>query len=187
MKRLRKETTTPVLEDAVVVGKPNDKRIVNAIIYEPGAGKPWVEQVEIKENNNFKLNDRDGTYYVSRGSGWLHEGVPFVMVNTSNPQTINAETLVSDKGPHPLVISNIAETNWAEQMVNLARKASTMRTLAGWGIGIAAFLAIGALFWNVLALGGGLDEVAEAIKSMNVKGAGASPIEGSGHKDISTR
>lgn len=178
-----KEIEEPDIVDSAPVSKAKEKRSVTAIVFQPGVPAPWCEDVEISEKSTFKLKGRDGVYSLARGSGWRKDGVVSILVNTENAQTIGPQTLASDRGPHPIVINDIAESNWAEQMVAIARRAPAWKTLTGWGIGIAAFLAIGALLWNVLALGGGFDELTEAVKGLDLASS-AKPQAGSGHNAI---
>lgn len=155
--------------DELTAQKNDKKRVLTVTCFEPGGGSPWIEEVQPDKEGNFKLKDHDGQYQVSRGSVWVEDGVPRTIINTRNPQTININALNSDGATHPKIINDIAEANWAEQMVGIARKPAAWKSAVGWALGIVAFLALGMMLWQIQAIGNGFEELAKALQGIEIQ------------------
>jgi len=156
---------------------------LNVLVFEPEGGAPYTVDVT-PDDSTFKLPGKELTFKMTRGSVWVEAGKSRTCVNADNPQTVNVHTLTGSDTFSPAILNGIVDNNLAVQVAQIAKTKPIWARGTTWGI-IGMGLLMGLLmFWMIKVLGGGFEEMREAIEGIKITTGGGAGADPSSHEPI---
>lgn len=152
------------LEGAIAT-KKNKAGKMNVLVFEPEGGAPYTVDVQ-PHDGVITLPGSETSYKVTRGSVWIEGGTARTCINADNPQTINIATLTGADAFHPTMLNTVVANNLAQQVAAIAKQKPIWARGTTWGI-LGTGLLLGLLmFWLVHTVGGGFEEIRQAIEGI---------------------
>jgi len=170
--------------DGAMAARKGKAGKLNVLVFEPEGGAPYTVDVA-PEDSTFKLPSKELTYKITRGSVWIENGKSRTCVNADNPQTVNIHTLTGSDVFSPSILNGIVDNNLAVQVAHIAKTKPIWARGTTWGI-IGMGLLMGLLlFWMIKVLGGGFEELKNAIDGIQITTQGSGGASNpSGHEPI---
>lgn len=173
----------------ISVAAKSDKRAkIIAMVYPPGGGDPYEEEVSIEENGTFTLKKTNLTYHVSPGSCVrCIDGKRRTVVRQDNTETVNVALLNGDNVMHPIVFNGVANNNYWRQWQDWVRRQAQWKSATTWGLMALGVCGVLLVLWQIKTIGGGLEGVQDALHNLRAGStptAPTTPAQQAGHNAI---
>lgn len=170
------------MKDQIVKAvKGEKKRTLRVTVFPEEGGKPYFNDVEPDDDGVFEYADGKSCKVV-RGTVWEEDGRLRAICNEGNPLTVDPWRLSGDSYLGPGLLNGVASNNLWVQLSEIARRKSPWRQASTWGMLALGVVLVLTMVWMVTTVGGGLEELRDALDGIRVAGGG-----GSGHQPIAPR
>lgn len=156
---------------AVEAAEEGKALTLHVTVFPKEGGRPYTAEVEPDDEGYFDIGENK-RFKITRGSVWEESGIPRVIVNEGNPQTINAYTLTGDDSFDPVALHGVACNNLWMQLDTISKKKNPWKQASTWGMMALGVILILVMLWQIKTLSSGLEGVEEGLKNIQITAQG---------------
>ena len=169
--KLKPPKTGPV---AQIVGKKGADRKLRVLVYPRDGSRPYLLDVDVDEHRRFQPIDGQ-TVTIIPGSVTQEDGRDRAVWVEGDPCTLDVASATGKPPFGAEAADAMIHNNYILQLHNLENRRPLWKQGAAWAIGILGIIAVLVMVWGVVQVGSGFEDLADALRGLQINAAGGDP------------